>query len=73
MLYIIGLGLGDEKDITLRGLEAIKSCDALFLEAYTSILPGISKSKLVKFNMLKLTSSRKIFMGSQLLKQIVSW
>ncbi|KAG6399979.1 hypothetical protein SASPL_141467 [Salvia splendens] len=26
MLYIIGLGLGDEKDITLRGLEAIKKC-----------------------------------------------
>lgn len=47
MLYIIGLGLGDEQDITLRGLQAVKSCDALFLEAYTSILPGISKTKLV--------------------------
>jgi diphthine synthase len=49
MLYIIGLGLGDEKDITLRGLEAVKSCDVLFLEAYTSILPGISKTKLEEF------------------------
>ncbi|KAL0491407.1 diphthine methyl ester synthase [Acrasis kona] len=49
MLYIIGLGLGDEKDITLRGLEAVKSCDALFLEAYTSILPGISRIKLGEF------------------------
>jgi hypothetical protein len=26
MLYMIGLGLGDERDITLRGLEAVKSC-----------------------------------------------
>lgn len=26
VLYMIGLGLGDERDITLRGLEAVKSC-----------------------------------------------
>jgi diphthine synthase len=38
MLYIIGIGLCDEKDITLRGLEAVKSSDEVFLEAYTSIL-----------------------------------
>ncbi|XP_047322447.1 probable diphthine methyl ester synthase [Impatiens glandulifera] len=38
MLYIIGLGLGDEKDITLRGLEAVKSCEKVYMEAYTSLL-----------------------------------
>jgi len=38
MLYVIGIGLGDEKDITVRGLEAIKSCVAVFLEGYTSLL-----------------------------------
>mmetsp|Transcript_29788 Transcript_29788/g.41141 ORF Transcript_29788/g.41141 Transcript_29788/m.41141 type:complete len:285 (+) Transcript_29788:121-975(+) len=38
MLYLIGLGLGDEKDITVRGLEAVKSCSKLYLEMYTSIL-----------------------------------
>lgn len=38
VLYFIGLGLGDEKDITLKGLEAIQSCEKLFLEHYTSIL-----------------------------------
>lgn len=38
MLYVIGLGLADEKDITVRGLEAVKSCKKVFLEAYTSIL-----------------------------------
>ncbi len=37
-LYLIGIGLYDEKDITLRGLEAVKSCDAIYLEHYTSIL-----------------------------------
>ncbi|GMH36282.1 hypothetical protein BSKO_04150 [Bryopsis sp. KO-2023] len=38
VLYIVGLGLYDEKDITVRGLEAVKSCERIFLEAYTSIL-----------------------------------
>lgn len=38
VLYFIGLGLCDEKDITLRGLEIVKRCKHVFLEAYTSIL-----------------------------------
>ena len=49
VLYIIGLGLGDEKDITVRGLELVKSSDAVFLEAYTSILGGVSKERLEAF------------------------
>nr|CAD7586561.1 unnamed protein product [Timema genevievae] len=38
MLFIIGLGLGDVKDITIKGLEIIKKADRVYLEAYTSIL-----------------------------------
>jgi diphthine synthase len=38
MLYLIGLGLGDEKDITLKGLEAIQRCACVFLEHYTAVL-----------------------------------
>lgn len=38
MLYLIGLGLGDAKDITLRGLEIVKSVGKVYLENYTSIL-----------------------------------
>ncbi len=37
-LYFIGLGLNDEKDISIKGLEAVKKCDSLYLEHYTSIL-----------------------------------
>ncbi|MFC1730263.1 diphthine synthase [candidate division KSB1 bacterium] len=37
-LYIIGIGLSDGKDITLKGLEAVKKCDWVYLENYTSIL-----------------------------------
>lgn len=28
MLFIVGLGLGDERDITLRGLDAVQRCSA---------------------------------------------
>lgn len=38
MLWLIGLGLFDEKDVSVRGLETIQQCDEVFLENYTSIL-----------------------------------
>ncbi|XP_063704741.1 diphthine methyl ester synthase [Culicoides brevitarsis] len=38
MFYLIGLGLGDPKDVTIKGLEIIKRCEKVYLEAYTSIL-----------------------------------
>jgi diphthine synthase len=39
-LYFIGLGLYDEKDITLKGLETARKCDVVFAEFYTSFLAG---------------------------------
>ncbi|XP_076656672.1 diphthine methyl ester synthase-like [Halictus rubicundus] len=39
MLHLIGLGLGDIKDVTVKGLEIIRKCDRVYLETYTSILP----------------------------------
>ncbi|KYR00458.1 diphthamide biosynthesis protein 5 [Tieghemostelium lacteum] len=40
VLYIIGLGLGDEKDITVKGLEYVKKSKKVYLEFYTSLLGG---------------------------------
>lgn len=37
-LYLIGLGLHNQEDITLKGLNAIKQCDIIYLENYTSLL-----------------------------------
>ena len=37
-LYFIGIGLYDEKDVSLRGLETIKKCNVVYLENYTSVL-----------------------------------
>ncbi|KAB2572422.1 Tetrapyrrole methylase [Lasiodiplodia theobromae] len=38
MLHFIGLGLADEKDVTVRGLEIIKRAERVYLEAYTAVL-----------------------------------
>lgn len=47
-LHIIGIGLNDEKDISLKGLEIVRKCDAVYLEEYTSKL-SCSKEDLEKF------------------------
>ncbi|KAM3160005.1 Diphthine methyl ester synthase [Lachancea thermotolerans] len=49
MLYLIGLGLSYTTDITVRGLEAIKKCDRIYLEHYTSILMAASLEELEQF------------------------
>lgn len=35
MLYLISIGLWDEKDLSLRGLETAKACDRVYAEFYT--------------------------------------
>ena len=36
MLYLIGLGLWDEGDISLRAVDALKKCEEVYLETYTN-------------------------------------
>lgn len=36
MLYLIGLGLWDENDLSLRALAAMKNCDDIYVEFYTN-------------------------------------
>jgi len=58
-LVFVGLGLHDEKDLSLRGLETIKKADMIFAELYTSLMPAFSISKLEKL------SKKKIFIVSR--------
>lgn len=46
MLQLIGLGLADETDVTVKGLELIKKAERVYLEEYTSILL-VDRAKLV--------------------------
>ncbi len=57
-LYMIGLGLGDKKDITLRGLDAIQKSDIIFLENYTSIFNS-SKEELEEFYEKKIINATR--------------
>src|SRR3989339_611064 len=42
MLCLVGLGLGNEFDISLRGLNVINSCDTVYLEGYTGVFERLS-------------------------------
>lgn len=48
MFTLIGIGLGDASDITLKGLEAVQQADIVFLEAYTSYLINSNAEELSK-------------------------
>src|SRR3989338_8421766 len=56
MLYLMGLGLGDEKDLTLREIETARGCEC-FAELYTSKWAGslAELEKIIgkKINLLK--------------------
>ena len=57
-LYFIGLGLSNEKDITVNGLEAVKKCDLIYLENYTSVL-NCTKKQLEDFYSKKITLANR--------------
>jgi diphthine synthase len=40
MLYLVGLGVYDEKDLSIRGLEALKHCSEIYAEFYTNYFSG---------------------------------
>jgi len=44
-LVFVGLGLHNEKGISLNGIEECKAADSVFLELYTSILSDFSKDR----------------------------
>lgn len=59
-IVFVGLGLHDEKGMSIRGLDEVKSAGAVFIELYTSLLPGFSLKRLEEMTGKKLrTVSRK--------------
>lgn len=69
-LYLIGIGLSDEKDISVRGLELVKRCDKIYLENYTSVLE-CDVSKLVKFygKKIVLANREMVESGEEIIKE----
>ncbi|MFB6361934.1 MAG: diphthine synthase [Halobacteriales archaeon] len=50
MLTLVGLGLYDERSITLKGRDAVRAADRVFIEQYTSRLAGASVADLEAFH-----------------------
>ncbi|MCC7552687.1 diphthine synthase [Candidatus Micrarchaeota archaeon] len=73
MLYLVGLGLCDEKDISLKGLDALKNSDKIFVDYYTHIISektieNIEKlinKKLIKLERAELEDERIILENSK--------
>ncbi|HLC72433.1 MAG TPA: diphthine synthase [Candidatus Nanoarchaeia archaeon] len=59
-LYLIGLGLHDERDITLKGLEIIKACKKVYFETYTSKL-NTAQQNMEKLYEKKITAIPRSF------------
>lgn len=58
MLYLVGLGLGDAADITVKGLQVVRKCSRVYLEAYTSMLT-VGKEALVSRSSLSPPSTHQ--------------
>lgn len=43
VFFIVGLGLGNPEDISMKGLKAIRSCKQVYLEYYTSVMSTSNK------------------------------
>jgi diphthine synthase len=54
-LVFVGLGLYDERDLSLRGLQAVKAADAVFVEQYTSLMPRFSLPRLEELSGKKIS------------------
>jgi diphthine synthase len=69
-LTFIGLGLYDEKDISLKGVEEIKNCDKVFAEFYTAILSGTKLNKIEKTigKKIKIISREETEKGNKILE-----
>lgn len=64
VFFLIGLGLGDHRDITIRGLESVKKCSHLYLEYYTSVL-GVDKAALEAFYEKEIVVADREFVESK--------
>jgi diphthine synthase len=50
MLTFVGLGLYDERDVTLKGRDAVADADSAYAEFYTSVLPAAPTEDLEEFH-----------------------
>ena len=69
-LVFIGLGLFDEKDISVKGIEAARAADAVFAEFYTSSLRGttVETLQLTVGKPIRVLSRKDVEQGTEILE-----
>lgn len=61
MLYLIGLGLNDENDVSLKAVNALRGCDLVFAEFYTNNWHGdLSKLENIAGKKIKVLPREKV-------------
>ncbi|MCW4053096.1 MAG: diphthine synthase [Candidatus Bathyarchaeota archaeon] len=70
-LVLIGLGLYDENDISLRGLNEAKSADTVFAEFHTSLMAGLSIERLENLAGKKITVISRRWFEEEDCKQLL--
>ena len=70
-LRFIGLGLFDEKGISVNGLEIARSADTVLLESYTNLMPGLNIASLEAMlgKKVQLATRRYVEDGREILAQ----
>ena len=53
-IVFVGLGLHDEMEISIRGVEEVKAADNVFIELYTSLMPNFSIERFERISGKKL-------------------
>jgi len=58
-LIFIGMGLGGERDLSLKALDVIRKADKVFFECYTSLLPELDLKSLERLVKKEVTMLRR--------------
>ncbi len=74
MLYMIGIGLGNEKDISVRALEIVKKCDFVYFEDYTSLLTDASINDLEKLygKKIRVANRELVEKGEEIINEAIT-
>ncbi len=69
-LFFIGLGINGNKYLTLKGLEALKKSDEIFLDVYTSEIDKRDIEELIKLTSKKIIEANREMLEDEALKII---
>jgi len=69
VLTFVGLGLYDEEDVTVKGLQAIENADVVYAEFYSSKLIGTTIEKLEGFYKRESVCSTEMMLSKSLARQ----